>query len=178
MSTLRDLPQYEALLTLAARFPELDVTAVETCLTFLNAANDIQQVLDKHFATDDLSMGKFTVLMLLYKADRALIPEEFLTPSECAVMAGVTRGTITGLLDGLARQNWVERRPHPTDKRSQIVILTHNGKARLEAILPQHLQRIAAMSRNLTHAEMTTLIELLCKLRSGTGECLKREISG
>lgn len=174
--TLRDLPKYEALLALADRYPELDVTAVEACLTFLKTAYDVHQVFDAHFAAYDLSMGKFTVLMLLYQADRALIPEEFLTPSECATMAGVTRATITGLLDGLARQDWIERRSHPDDRRRQIITLTASGRQRLEGILPGHFRLISAMSQQLTPDEITTLKALLLKLQHGTLESAKSVI--
>ncbi len=170
MFTLRDLPKYEALLALADRYPELDVTAVEACLTFLKTSHDLHQVLEAHFAAHDLSMGKFTVLMLLYQADRALIPEEFLTPSECATMAGVTRGTITGLLDGLARQDWIERRSHPDDRRCQIITLTESGRQRLEGILPRHFRLISAMSNHLTPDETMTLKALLSKFQRGVVE--------
>lgn len=168
--TLKDLPKYEALLAMAHRYPELNVTAVESCLTFLRTSADVHGLLDEHFATHGLSMGKFTVLMLLYKADRDLLPEEFLTPSECATMAGVTKGTITGLLDGLERQGWLERRPHPEDRRRLIIALTAEGRSRLEALLPNHFRLIGDMTARLTSAEMEQLQALLLKLRSGTLE--------
>ena len=37
---------------------------------------------------------------------------------------GVTPRTITGLIDALEKDGWVERRPHPTDRRATIVALT------------------------------------------------------
>lgn len=166
--TLKDLPKYEALLVMADRYPELNVAAVESCLTFLRTSADVHSLLDEHFALHGLSMGKFTVLMLLYKADRDLLPEEFLTPSECATMAGVTKGTITGLLDGLERQGWLERRPHPEDRRRLIIALTPLGRSRLEALLPNHFRLIAAMTAGLSTSEMETLQVLLQKLRSST----------
>lgn len=170
MFTLRDLPKYDALLALADRYPELEVAAVESCLTFLSTSADLHRVLDEHFAQHHLSMGKFTVLMLLYKADRNLTPEEFLTPSDCATLAGVTKGTITGLLDGLERQGWVERRPHSEDGRRTIIALTETGRSRLEGLLPNHFRLISQMTTHLSEAEMQTLQVLLLKLRSGTLE--------
>ncbi|MBE9029249.1 MarR family transcriptional regulator [filamentous cyanobacterium LEGE 11480] len=164
MLSPRDLPQHDALKAMAQRYPELDVAAVDTCLTLLKTAHDIHAIIDANFAKYDLSAGKFTVLMLLYQADRALIPEEFLTPSECATMAGVTRGTITGLLDGLERQNWLQRQHHPDDKRRQIITLTVNGRQRLEAMLPEHFRLVSAVSQPLTSDEMLTLKDLLFKL--------------
>ena len=37
---------------------------------------------------------------------------------------GVTPRTITGLIDALEKDGWVERRPHPTDRRATIIALT------------------------------------------------------
>lgn len=174
MFTLRDLPKYEALLVLADRYAELDVTAVESCLTFLSTSADFHRVLDENFGRHHLSMGKFTVLMLLYKADRDLTPEEFLTPSDCAMMAGVTKGTITGLLDGLERQDWIERRPHPADGRRTIIALTESGRSRLEAFLPHHFRLISKVTTHLSDAELEMLQSLLLKLRNGMVEAVDR----
>ncbi len=174
MFTLRELPKYEALLDLADRYPELEVAAVESCLTFLSTSADLHHLLDEHFAQHNLSMGKFTVLMLLYKADRELTPEEFLTPSDCATMAGVTKGTITGLLDGLERQDWVKRRPHSADGRRTIIALTPSGKSRLETLLPNHFRLISQITTHLSESEMETLQELLNKMRAGTLEATEQ----
>jgi len=37
---------------------------------------------------------------------------------------GVTARTITGLIDALEKDGWVERRAHPTDRRATIIALT------------------------------------------------------
>ncbi|MDJ0703225.1 MAG: MarR family transcriptional regulator [Leptolyngbyaceae cyanobacterium MO_188.B28] len=178
MFTLRDLPKYKTLLELAALHPELDIASVETCLTFLRTTTDVYRVLDAHFARYDLSMGKFTILMLLYKAGHGLTPSDCLTPSECAEMAGVTRGTITGLLDGLEREGWIERQPHSADRRRLIVVLTDAGQQLLDKMLPNHFNLISSMMAQLTEAEKEVLKSLLVKLRAGaiaTAETLKTD---
>jgi DNA-binding MarR family transcriptional regulator len=159
--TLRDLPKYEALLELARQYPALNITAVETCLMFLRTATDVYGVLDHHFADYDLSMGKFMVLMLLKCSEAGL------TPSECADRAGVTRGTITGLLDGLERDGLIRRQPHPEDRRCTIVQLTDGGWALLDRMLPRHFHVIADLLCQLDEAEQKTLFTLLTKLRAG-----------
>lgn len=160
--TLKDLPKYEALLSLAQRCPELDITSVETCLVFLRTATDVYGVLDVHFAQYDLSMGKFTLLMLLVHAEK-----KWLTPSECAERAGVTRGTVTGLLDGLEREGWIRRCPCPDDRRRLYVSLTDEGCQRLDQILPRHFAIIAQLLVELTATEREQLQSLLQKLRRG-----------
>lgn len=153
----------QALQNLATRYPELDVDSVETCLAFLRTTADVQTALDTHFARYGLSMGKFTLLMQLIQAD-----ERGLTPSECAERAGVTRATITGLLDGLEREGAIERQPDPSDRRMLRVQLTDKGRQLLSNLLPDHFCRTTGLMANLSATEKKTLIELLQKLQAGT----------
>ncbi len=150
-----------ALQTLAQRYSELDVDAVEACLAFLRTTADVQAALDTHFARYGLSMGKFTLLMQLSQVDG-------LTPSDCAERSGVTRATITGLLDGLEREGLVERRPCPDDRRMLRVHLTNVGRNLLDRMLPDHFCRTTGLMANLSSNEKTTLIKLLKKLQAGT----------
>lgn len=162
METLRPVIEREILENLAKCFP-LDITSVETCLAFLHTTVEVYTALNIHFARYGLSMGKFTLLMQLFQA-----PEQGLTPSECAERAGVTRATITGLLDGLERSSLVQRQPNPVDRRMLSVHLTEKGRELLSQMLPDHFCRTTDLMANLSNAEKLMLIELLGKLRSGT----------
>jgi DNA-binding MarR family transcriptional regulator len=48
---------------------------------------------------------------------------------------GVTPRTITGLVDALAADGWVERRAHPSDRRATIVALTPAAEAAFARLL-------------------------------------------
>ncbi|MEL7316396.1 MAG: MarR family transcriptional regulator [Cyanobacteria bacterium J06559_3] len=156
--TIRDLPKYDALLELARHYPDLNIQAVETCLMFLRTATDVYGVMDTHFGEYQLSMGKFMVLMLLHCSGDGL------TPSECAERAGVTRGTITGLLDGLERACLIERHPHPSDRRCTTVCLSDSGWTLLDKMLPHHFQLITNLLSPLELTEQQQLFKLLTKL--------------
>lgn len=158
----------QALQNLATHYPELDVASVETCLAFLRATADVQAALESHFARYSLSMGKFTLLMQLMHTD-----EQGLTPSECAERAGVTRATVTGLLDGLEREELVKRQPYPADRRMLRVQLTDKGRKLLSEMLPDHFCRTTGLMAHLTTTEKKTLIKLLQKLQSGTPAMLE-----
>jgi len=153
---------------LAQRYSELDIASVEACLAFLRATADVQVALDTHFARYGLSMGKFTLLMQLLLAD-----EEGLTPSECAERSGVTRATITGLLDGLERDSLIERKPRPDDRRMLSVHLTEQGHSLLTQMLPDHFCRTTGLMAHLTASEKETLIQLLQKVQAGTPAMLE-----
>ncbi|MBV8887913.1 MAG: MarR family transcriptional regulator [Chroococcidiopsidaceae cyanobacterium CP_BM_RX_35] len=163
MFILRNIPKYQVLLEQASRYPELDIATVETCLTFLRTTASVLEAYDAHFDRYGLSMGKFSVLMLLEQTCR-----QGLTPSECAERAGVTRGTITGLLDGLERDGLVKREPHPADRRRMVIQLTQKGQQLLTSMLPDHFCRTSALFGSLTAAERQTLVKLLSKLQAKT----------
>jgi DNA-binding MarR family transcriptional regulator len=153
---------------LAHLYPELDVASVETCLAFLHTTADVQQALETHFARYGLSMGKFTLLMQLYQTKKA-----GLTPSECAARVGVSRATITGLLDGLERDGLVMRQPSSTDRRMLGVCLTKKGQQLMRQMLPDHFCRTTGLMAQLSSNEKKTLIKLLKKLQAGTPAMLE-----
>lgn len=155
-----------ALENLAQRYPDLDVASTEVCLQFLRTSADVQTALETHFARYELSMGKFTLLMQLLQVDG-------LTPSECADRSGVTRATITGLLDGLERDGLLERRSAPGDRRMLKIHLTDKGRTLLDQMLPDHFCRTTRLMAHLTPSEKKTLIKLLHKLQAGTPAMLE-----
>ncbi|MGL5806721.1 MAG: MarR family winged helix-turn-helix transcriptional regulator [Xenococcaceae cyanobacterium] len=154
---------------LAERYPELDIASVETCLAFLQTTADVYRALEVHFARYHLSMGKFTLLMQLLQAGRG-----GLAPSQCADRSGVTRATITGLLDGLEKDGLVERKPYLNDKRRLYVQLTEKGRHLLNKILPDHFCRTTNLMANLSETDKQTLIGLLAKLRAGVPAMLEK----
>jgi DNA-binding MarR family transcriptional regulator len=159
---MRTFPNRQAIDELASQYSELDIPSVETCLAFLDVTASVYAAFDIHFARYGLSIGKFTLLMQLYVAS------EGLTPSEFAERADVTRATITGLLDGLEREELVKREAHPSDRRRLIIRLTQKGRSFVAKILPDHFCRTTGLMANLTSTEKKTLIKLLNKVQTGT----------
>ncbi|MBB5784840.1 MarR family transcriptional regulator [Nonomuraea jabiensis] len=58
---------------------------------------------------------------------------EPLSQLEAAQRLGIDRTTMVALLDGLERKKLVGRRPHPADRRKNMVELTGHGREVLEA---------------------------------------------
>ena len=155
-------PEQEAFQALERDFPEFDLESVEICLEFLNTTAEVYAAFDAHFDRYGLSAGKFTILMQLYTVKQDMSPSKF------ANRANVTRATITGLLDRLEREELIERKAHPNDRRMLTVHLTERGKVLIERILPDHFCRTRGLMANLTALEKKTLAQLLKKLRSST----------
>lgn len=165
---LKDLPRYECLLEGAKRFPDLDPSAVEAYLHLLRTGDEVFRASDSLLAANNISQGRFTVLMLLL--DKQANCPRASTPAELAEMAGVTRATMTGLIDTLERDGFVKREPDPHDRRMMSVNLTAAGEEFVARFLPQHFRRIAALMSGLTETERRTLVQLLGKVVQGTTE--------
>jgi DNA-binding MarR family transcriptional regulator len=158
------VPRFERLKQLSKRFPELDPSAIETCLTMLHLSNELTGAYEAHFARHGLSQGRFVVLVQLFAAeDRG----ESLRPADLAELSHCTRATVTGLLDTLEKDELVTRVDHPEDRRMYSVQLTARGREFLQGMLPDHYRRIAALMAPLSHAERDTLRALLAKVSSG-----------
>jgi DNA-binding MarR family transcriptional regulator len=162
MLYLRDLPKYEAIEQRARRYPEIDPAAVVSYLVLLRVASDVLAAIETYLARHDMSQGRFTVLALLNRN-----PDEPMSPSDLAARSGVTRATMTGLLDGLEREKFVRREPDQKDRRMLLVELTPRGRKMLDGIFPDYYRRIAKMMGHLTEAQKKTLVELLNQVTPG-----------
>ena len=171
---LKDLPRYECLLEAAKEFPDLDPSAAEAFLHLLHTGDELFGVSDRNLSEHNISQGRFGVLMLLWRsvqprAARLAGAEECVagprTPAELAEAAGVTRATMTGLIDTLERDGFVKRVPDPVDRRTMSVRLTPAGEEFLHEFLPGHFKAIAAIMAPLTENERKTLVRLLVKVQ-------------
>lgn len=171
---LKDLPRYECLLEAAKEFPDLDPSAAEAFLHLLRTSDEVFSVGDRNLANHSMSHGRFGVLMLLWRSTQPpaakLMGAESCaggprTPAELADAAGVTRATMTGLIDTLERDGFVKRLPDPNDRRMMSVLLTPKGEKFLEKFLPGHFRAIAALMGTLNESERKTLVRLLNKIQ-------------
>lgn len=158
---MRDLFWDEELQAIATQCPETTVDSVLTCMSFLQTAFDITRKYDLFFAQYGLSAGKFTLLLLLHKCT-----DEIVTPAICAQRSGVSRGTMTGLLEGLERDGLIHRQAHPTDKRMAKIQLSDEGRSLLQSVLPQHIAWTGKLMSTLSPSEKQTLATLMDKLQT------------
>lgn len=165
MFYLRDLPKYEAIRQRALRYPDLNARALEAFLVMLRVASDVLDALEALLASYGTSQGKFTVLMLLNRN-----PDVGMCPSDLAERSGVTRATITGLLDGLEREKYIVREDDRTDRRKAVVRLTPRGIKSLDAMLPSYYRQVSELMGQLADTEKANLVELLMKVNSNLAD--------
>jgi DNA-binding MarR family transcriptional regulator len=172
---LKDLPRYECLLEAAREFPDLDASAAEAFMHLLRTGDDVFAVTERNLTEHAISHGRFGVLMLLWRGGQPRMGKTTAdkndscggprTPAELAEAAGVTRATMTGLVDTLERDGLVRREPDPDDRRMMSVRLTGKGERFLHDLLPSHFKVIAEMMTPLSENERRTLVRLLGKIQ-------------
>ena len=159
MLLLRDLPKYETLLSYAQRYPETSPGAVEAYLNMLRLSSDIIAEVEGFFASFGCSQGRFTVLALLNRT-----PDLSLNPADLARRSGVTRATMTGLLQGLDQDGLIEREASSEDKRMFHVRLSKKGRKYVDQVLPELFKRIKELMNGLSEQERKLFLSLLEKV--------------
>ncbi|MRH88369.1 MarR family transcriptional regulator [Nocardia sp. SYP-A9097] len=140
---------------------EIDPQAVLVAVRLLAAGAKLGQATETHFARFGLSTGRYRLLADLEDAGGEK------SPSQLASGLGVTRATVTGLIDGLEQQGLVCRRASAEDGRAVVVVLTARGAQQLRDMAPGHFSRLQSMVGTLTRAERTTFLELLERVDKG-----------
>ena len=163
---LKDLPRYECLLEAAREYPDLDPSATEAFLHVLRTGDETFRVSTAHLTKHDITDGRFGVLMALWGNCHREGRAAALSPAEIAERTGVTRATVTGLIDTLERAGLVARAPHYGDRRMTSVALTARGEKLLRKILPDHFRQMAWLMAPLSESERKTLVRLLTKILS------------
>jgi DNA-binding MarR family transcriptional regulator len=147
---------------LAKRFPELDPHAMHAYVVMRRMQVRLELALETQLARHGLSFGRYLVLVNLVQADG-----HSLAPAQLAEACGITRASVTGLVDTLEKDGHVVREEDPADRRSLQVRLTLTGRRFVLDMLPDHFRRLMKMMSALTPAELKTLEKLSAKLDAG-----------
>lgn len=162
MLFVRDFPDEATLLDISRRFNAMDPRAVRACLALGLTSRDMRESFERFLSRFGLSNGRFLTLMVMYRT-----PDQAVQPSALAHAVGVTRATMTGLLDGLERDGLVLRADDTGDRRKKLVRLTEQGLALLQKVVPEHCRRTTRFSACLGPEEWVTLSALLARLQTG-----------
>lgn len=136
-----------------------DTGVLQTMSVITRIARMALRITDEHSAKLGMSQTKLAVLMYLSSE-----PELCASPSALAKHCGVSRAAVTGLLDGLEQEEYVERDNHPTDRRALMVKLTSKGQEFLNWIAPQDQYQLPELMSNLDESERKKMIELAMKV--------------
>lgn len=140
---------------------DVDAQAILVAARLMEAGAKLGHAAEVHFSRFGLSTGRYRLL-----ADLEDNGGEEL-PSQLANNLGVTRATVTGLIDTLERDGLVTRRASAADGRQKSVALTERGVHKLREMAPEHFARLEAMVGLLTSEERTVFLDLLGRVTEG-----------
>ena len=161
----KDLPRYGWLHEQSRALRQMDRDALIAVTQLLKVSQDLQTAIEANFAMYGVSQGRHTTLMLVAQFSR----RGGSTPALLAGAAGVTRATMTGLLDGLERDGLIGRQASTQDRRKVDINITPAGNDRLRSLQPDHARRLAVMMASLSAAEKRSLARLLGKIEGALG---------
>lgn len=94
----------------------------ENCICFQlgKTLRQVTKAYRNEIAEYNLTHGQFFMIV-------AIMESEGLLPSELAEKTAQDRAAITGILDRLEKDGWIERRPDEKDRRSLRIYLTPYG---------------------------------------------------
>lgn len=147
-----------ALLDEAKRRAAAETDNMRACFELLTLAGAIDRDCAFRLAPLRLSEGKFVLLFLLHGRSDGL------SPHELADRAGVTRATVTGLLDGLERDGFIARQSSLDDRRKIAITLTDLGQKTAHDLFDKHSAWIASLFAGITADERQTLNRLLQRI--------------
>ena len=90
--------------------------------------------------------------------------EEGLLPSELAEKTCQDRATITGLLDRLEKDGWIERKPDNRDRRSLRIYLTPYAREKRASTLELFEKTNQVFLNKFTQQEWNTMQSFLSRL--------------
>ncbi len=160
MLQLKDLPDEKVLRKFAERYEDVDSRSVTHFLNILRIGTELAESLDRFLATHGLLQGRWWVLILLMREDNLTS-----TPSELAEKAGVSRATMSGLIDGLLRDGLVVRQEGNKDRRSYSIQLAAAGQEKLDEVMPDYYPRVKKMMNAIPEQQREELLKQLMLLK-------------
>ena len=118
--------------------------------------NEIDRRSSRLFAQYDLSLGQFAVLEALYhKGD--------LSVGEVQKKILSTSGTITVIINNLAKRGLLERLTDIHDKRKRVLHITEDGKELIKEVFPENRTVIIDSMSHWSEEEKEQMLKILKK---------------
>jgi DNA-binding MarR family transcriptional regulator len=137
--------------------PDFDPAVLGLTLSLFRTATAFERAHVTELLPHGLSIIQLNILTVL---DRAREP---LTMGALGQAVSVLPANLTGVVDGLVSQGYVERIPNPNDRRSFLIRIGKTGRSFLRKFLPGHWAHLHNLMSDLTPTQRRQLQSLLGK---------------
>lgn len=109
----------------------------------------------------EMNATDLSALRMLMVRERA---GESVKPHDIAVHLSITTASTTKLLDRLVGWGYAERRPHPTDRRARVVVLTERAKADFYRHFGIRLRKMRSVMDDFSDDELLAAARLMARI--------------
>jgi DNA-binding MarR family transcriptional regulator len=134
-----------------------------TCTTLIEA--EVRRRLRREF---DETLPRFDLMAQLERLDHGM------TLGEVSKRMMVSAGNVTSLVDRLVKAGYVERRPAPHDRRSQLIRLSRKGREHFGQMAAAHEQWVAELLADLRDKDIAATMERLAKVKASVSAAIAR----
>ena len=127
------------------------------------------EVARRRSARDSMGMGETDLLALRYLL-RAQADGKRVGPKDLSRMLGITTASTTSLLDRLVDSGHVRREPHPTDRRSLLIVPTGATDSEVRSTLGGMHRRMMSVAEGLSAAEAQIVVNFLRRMSEAVAE--------
>ena len=121
------------------------------------------EVARRRSTRDSMGMGE-TDLLALRHLLRAQTDGEQVGPKDLSRILGITTASTTSLIDRLVNSGHVRREPHPTDRRSLVIVPTVASDTEVRATLGDMHRSMMAVAEGLTAEEAKIVVSFLRRM--------------
>lgn len=146
-----------------AQRPDLDFSPLEVLSRVARLSRHLDRARRAAFRRSDLEPWEWDVLSALRRAGE---PYQ-LSPKQLLQQTLVSSGTMTNRIDRLVGRRLVRREADPGDRRGVLVILTDDGRVRVDAAITRLVDAEAVLLASLSRSDRERLAALLRKLSLG-----------
>jgi DNA-binding MarR family transcriptional regulator len=134
-----------------------------TCTTLIEA--EVRRRLRREFHE---TLPRFDLMAQLERGDSGM------TLGEVSKRMMVSAGNVTSLVDRLVKAGYVERRPAPHDRRSQLIRLSRRGRDHFAQMAAAHEQWVAELLADLHDRDIAATMERLAKVKASVSTAIAR----
>jgi DNA-binding MarR family transcriptional regulator len=115
-----------------------------------------------------MGMGETDLLALRYLL-RAKATGERVGPKDLSRVLGITTASTTSLIDRLVASGHVRREPHPTDRRSLVIVPTVATDSEVRATLGHMHRRMMEVAESMSAEDARVVITFLRRMSAAIG---------
>ena len=112
---------------------------------------------------DSMGMGETDILALRYLL-RVQASGKQVVPKDLSQFLNITSASTTSLIDRLVASGHVRRQPHPTDRRSIVIVPTGESDKEVRETLGAMHRRMMAVAEGLSADEARVVVEFLQRM--------------